>query len=192
MIAVAPRGRAHAAERVGAGARLGEPQRADQRALAQAGQVFLLLRRRGVAEDVVDAQVVVGEHAQDHIRVPAGERLSDQSLGEGVEARAAQLLGHRDAEIAALAEEREQVLRPPLLVVHLRQQRMQFLAREAVGLVEDLAIVRREAERGLRLGHVIHDSILLGVARVERSETRVGVRHGRDPPGFRFAQPGLL
>ena len=64
VVAIAPCRGAHAAERVGAGARLGEAERADQRSLAQAGQVFLLLRRRGIAQQVVHAQVVVGEDAQ--------------------------------------------------------------------------------------------------------------------------------
>ncbi len=59
MIAVAPRGRAHRAERVGAGAGLGEAERADLRPAQRSGQIFAALEFVAVAIDVVEAEIVV-------------------------------------------------------------------------------------------------------------------------------------
>jgi len=79
--------------------------------------------------------------------VPAPERLQHHAAGHQVGAGAAILLRHGDAEQAGRADGRERLVRPPLLGVHALAERIELVAREAVGLVEDLGLLRGQPER---------------------------------------------
>jgi len=100
VIAFAPRGGAHAAERVGSRPGLGQAERADPLPCAQFRQVALLLRRCTVAQDVVEAEVLVRTPDTGGIRVPVAEGLGDERRAEQVESRPAVLDRCRDADEA--------------------------------------------------------------------------------------------
>ena len=123
IVAVAPRRRAHRAERVGARAGLGQSEGADGAAVAQPRQEARADVVRAVAGDVIEAQVLVRHVAERDRRIPARESLRNQTRGEEVAARAAELGRRGDAEEAHAGERRHRLRRPPFLVVHALLQR---------------------------------------------------------------------
>ena len=110
VVALAHRARAHA-ERVGAGARLGERPGADRLAAAQSRQHAALLLRRAVARDRSDAQHGVRAVRERDRAGDAGQLFHDQGRADVVAAAAAVLLGHQHAERADLAQAQEEVAR---------------------------------------------------------------------------------
>ncbi len=153
VVALTVRAGAHGAQRIRAGAGFGQAERADFRAVAQAGQVLAALRLVGVAEDVVDAQVIVRRPRQGDGGVPAREGLADQTRAEQVHARATMLGRHGGPHEASCADFLENIGRPPFLVVHAAREWHEFLARELVGGFEHGAVVGGESKTA-RGGHV--------------------------------------
>ena len=146
MIALAARASARGAQRIRAGAGLGQAERADFCAVAQIGQVLAALRLVGVAVDVVDAQVVVRRPGQGDGGVPACKGLADQARAEQVHTRTAMLGRHGGPHEASRANFLEDIRRPPLLVVHAAGEWYEFLARELVGGFEYGAVVGGESK----------------------------------------------
>jgi len=91
---------------------------ADGFAAAQARQVLLFLLVLAVAQDVVQAQVLVRHPGQGQGVVPAAEGLQHQAAGHQVEGGAAIDLGRGDTEVAGAADQGKYLIGPPLLVVH--------------------------------------------------------------------------
>ena len=79
--------------------------------------------------------------------VPAREPLQHEAAREEIDARAAVLLGHGDAEIALGAELGEGLRRPPFLRVHARGQRVQLPARVVAGRFEHRLLLGGQVER---------------------------------------------
>ena len=146
MVAVAAGGRAHRAERIRAGAGLGQPERADGAAVAQPRQEARADLIRTVAGDVVEAQVFVGDIAERDRRVPARQSLRDQPRSEEVAAGAAELGGGGDAQKAHAGQRRHRLRRPPFLVVHALLERPEFRLREAVAGGQDFLLFLAQAK----------------------------------------------
>ena len=70
--------------------------------------------------------------------VPAGDRLQHQPGGDQRAAHASVRFGHGNAKIPGGAETRKEIVRPPLVAIHARRQRIELATREPIGLVEDL------------------------------------------------------
>ena len=98
--------------------------------------------------------------------VPAAEGLRDQPGRHQVQPRSPVFLRHRGAEQALVADLEECVLGPPFLGVHSRREAVEFLAREAVGLIEDhpligVEIIGRMTIVADRTGIAKHRAVLL-------------------------------
>jgi hypothetical protein len=141
VVALAARAGAHGAQCIRAGAGFGQAERADFCAVAQIGQVLAALRLVGVAEDVVDAQVVVRRPGQGDGGVPARKGLADQARAEQVHTRAPMLGRHGGPHEASRANFLEDIRRPPFLVVHAAREWHELLARELVGGFKHGAVV---------------------------------------------------
>src|ERR1017187_9126099 len=141
MIPVTSRRRAHAAECVGAGAGLGEAERADQRPVGETRQVAFLLFRTRVALDVVPAEILVGKPREADGLVPPRKGLAHQRRRKKIESGSAFRLRDRQAQVAGRAEATEESFWPPLLVVHLLRQWRQLFARELVGQRQRAALI---------------------------------------------------
>src|ERR1019366_4648691 len=141
MIPVASRRRAHAAECGGAGAGLGQAERADQRPVGETRQVAFLLFRTRVALDVVHAEILVGKPREGDGLVPARKALAHQRRRKKVESGSAFRLRDRQAEVAGRAEATEESFWPPLVVVHLPREWRQLFARELVGQRQRVALI---------------------------------------------------
>jgi hypothetical protein len=150
MVAFAAGGRAHRAECIGAGAGLGQSQRADGAAVAQPGQEAHADVIGAVASDVVKTQILVGDIAERDRRVPARQALRDQPRGEEVAAGAAELGGGGDAQKAHAGQRRHRLRRPPFLVVHTLLQRPEFGLREAVAGGKDFFLLLAQAKAASR------------------------------------------
>ena len=148
MVALAPRRRAHRTQRIRARPGLGQAQRADRLPGAEAGQIAAPLRFAGVAIDVVRAQIVMRDPGQRERVVPAPERLQHQTGRGEIEPGAA--IGFRDghAEIALRAQFWKGFGRPPFFRVHSGRETVEFAPGEAVRLIEDLALLVAQIERG--------------------------------------------
>ena len=78
--------------------------------------------------------------ADGHRVVPTGDGLEDEPGGDEGAADAPIFLGNGDAEIAGGAETRKEIVRPPLVTIHARGERIELTAREPVGFVENLLL----------------------------------------------------
>jgi hypothetical protein len=82
----------------------------------------------------------MGDPADRHRVIPAGDCLENEAGCDERAADAAVLRGNGDAEIPRRAEARKEIVRPPLVAIHARRERVKLAAREPVGLVEDLLL----------------------------------------------------
>ena len=147
VVALAPRHRAHAAQRVRPRPGFGQAERTDPFARAEPGQVPELLRLGAVAQDVVEAEVLVRAPDAARVGVPVAERLAHQGRAEQVQAGAAVLRRRRDADEAVAPEVAHQGRRIPVVVVHPRQQRMELFLRVAESRVIESLVVLGECKR---------------------------------------------
>src|SRR5690606_4435264 len=98
---------------------LGHGERADMLARAELGQVSRLLVRRGIAVDLVDAEVRMGAVAERGRGGSAGNLLDRDDMGEIAEPGAAKIGIGGHAEEAECAEFRPQVAREFIAAVYL-------------------------------------------------------------------------
>src|SRR3546814_15754672 len=101
MGAIAPRGRAHRAERVGSGTRLGETQRPDPLTAEQLREEARTLLVAGIGIDVAETEVLVNHPGDRKGVVRTGERLGNEAGGNDVGAgsdRKSVVEGKRGAE----------------------------------------------------------------------------------------------
>ena len=123
---------------VAAGIRLGEAEARERAAGDEVGQEALLLVLAAVGEDRVDAQADAGRQGDADRLVDPAELLDrDAEAGEraavgGLE-RAAELLGHDEAEQAEVAHRRHEVGREVVLAVPLGDVRLDRLGRRTRG-----------------------------------------------------------
>ncbi len=159
-VAIAGRGGLHA-EHVGADGRLAHAHAADLLARAGVGQVACALHVAGVLVEVVHEQHRVGEIGERESRVCGGELLVDDDGGYRVHLGAAELLGHRDAEDAEVAELPEERDVQRLGAVVLRGLRIDFALDELadgaaqrrvlLGRIEDVGHARAFPMRSTKL-----------------------------------------
>jgi hypothetical protein len=138
---------------VAARLRLGEPEGAEAPAGAQIGQVALLLLLGAEQVDRLRAERRVRAHRDRHGRVDPRELLDGDRVGQRVAARAAVLLGERDAHEPELAELRDDLVREALLAIELLGHRRDLVAGEvADGLLDEAVVVGQvEEHRGVNL-----------------------------------------
>src|SRR5262249_50260081 len=129
------------AERVRAGAGLGQSERADGAAVAQPRQKARADFVGAVAGDIVEAEVFVGHIAERNRRIPARQSLCDQPGGKEVAAGAAELGGRRAPKKPQRGGRGLRARRPPSLAVHALRQRPDPRLREAVAGREDLTLL---------------------------------------------------
>lgn len=161
VFTVAARGGGHGAKRIRARAGFGQPQGSDQITGTQARHILLYLLLGAVAQQVVQTQVVVCPVRQTHRRIPFRDHFGHQRLGEFVLTGAAHFLGRSDPQKAEFSHLLEQIVRPPILSVHTRLQRVQHLARYAIHVIDDLSLLtgqRVVCPDGLQIGH--HRTVL--------------------------------
>ena len=80
---------------------------------------------------------------QTHRGVPFGNHFRHQRLREFVLTRSAQFFGCGDAQKAQITHLLEQIVGPPFLCIHARLQRVQYLARYPIHVIDDLTLLIR-------------------------------------------------
>ena len=132
--------------RVGAGARLGQPERRELLAGRELGQPFLLLLLGAEEEDRHRAERRVRGHRDRDRRVDPRQLLDRDRVGERVGAGAAVLLGDRHAHQPELGELRDELVREAVLAVELLGGRRDPLLGELANGGADELVLGREVE----------------------------------------------
>src|SRR5207244_6647784 len=104
--------------------------------------------------------------------VPACEALQHQAGRQKVQTSAAVFLGDGGTEKAVIADNAERFVRPPFLTVHPFGKRIELLACETIGLIEDSLLLFVEGKQR-RTIVATRD----GLGRGDRKSTRLNSSH---------------